>query len=387
MTLEPETLRSDSDKSGVILIVDDHPANLGFLFEYLERSGFKVLVAMDGEEALSQLQHAKPDLVLLDIMMPGIDGFQTCARIKSTPGTEDIPIIFMSARTETQDKVKGFEAGAVDYVDKPVHKEEVLARVNTHISLRRLQKELRSQNSLLEQRHRELEERNEELDAFSHMVAHDLRNALNRVLNFAEILLETVSETWTAQDLRDLGKIRDSALRMHDVIESMLLLARMSREVVRTEPVHMDRIIARVLQDLDLQIGQYKATIAVQSEWPVARGYAPWVERIWFNYISNGIKYAGDSPRLALGADLEADGMVRFWIRDNGPGLSDAAIAKVFQPFVRGPSNREGFGIGLAIVHRIIRRLGGSIGARNLEHGGCEFSFALPLAEEPMEPT
>jgi two-component system, sensor histidine kinase and response regulator len=381
MTLEPETLRSDSDKSGVILIVDDHPANLGFLFEYLERSGFKVLVAMDGEEALSQLQHAKPDLVLLDIMMPGLDGFQTCARIKSTPGIEDIPIIFMSARTETQDKVKGFQVGAVDYVDKPVHKEEVLARVNAHISLRKLQKELRSQNSLLAQRHRELEERNEELDAFSHMVAHDLRNALSRVLNFAELLLETASETWTAQDRRDLEKIRDSALRMHDVIESMLLLARMSRESVTIKPLPMDRIIARVLQDLDLQIGQSSAEISVPSEWPLARGYAPWVERIWFNYISNGIKYAGDPPRLALGADLDDEGMVRFWIRDNGPGLSDAAIAKVFQPFVRGQSNREGFGIGLAIVHRIVNRLGGMIGARNLEHGGCEFSFALPRAE------
>jgi signal transduction histidine kinase len=380
MTLDPETHRSDSDNNGVIMIVDDHPANLGFLFEYLERSGFKVLVAMDGEEALSQLQHARPDLILLDIMMPGIDGFQTCARIKSMLGSDQVPIIFMSARTDTQDKVKGFQVGAVDYVDKPVHKEEVLARVNAHISLRRLQKELRSQNALLEERHRELEERNDELDAFSHMVAHDLRNALTRVLNFAELLLETSSESWAERDIRDLKKIRDSALRMQDVIESMLLLARMARDPVRLEPLTMDSIIAHVLQDLEQQISHYGAEISVPSEWPRARGYPPWVERVWFNYINNGLKYAGDTPRLSLGADVEAEGMVRFWIRDNGPGLSEEAIAKVFQPFVRGQSkNREGFGIGLAIVHRVINRLGGNIGARNLDQGGCEFSFTLPL--------
>lgn len=382
MTLDPETQRSDSDKNGVIMIVDDHPANLGFLFEYLERSGFKVLVAMDGEEALSQLQHARPDLILLDIMMPGIDGFQTCARIKSMLGPDDVPIIFMSARTDTQDKVKGFQVGAVDYVDKPVHKEEVLARVNTHISLRRLQKELRQQNALLEERHRELEERNDELDAFSHMVAHDLRNALARALGFTELLLETSSESWNERDIRDLKKIRDSALRMQDVIESMLLLARMARDPVRLEPLSMDSIIAHVLQDLEQQISQYSAEVTVQSEWPRARGYAPWVERVWFNYINNGLKYAGDTPRLSLGADVDDDGMVRFWIRDNGPGLSEEAIAKVFQPFVRGQSkNRDGFGIGLAIVHRITKRLGGNIGARNLDQGGCEFWFTLPLAE------
>lgn len=361
------------------MIVDDHPANLGFLFEYLERSGFKVLVAMDGEEALSQLEHAKPDLILLDIMMPGIDGFETCSLIKSNAATRDIPVIFMSARTDTQDKVRGFQVGGVDYVDKPVHKEEVLARVNAHIALRKLQSELRQQNTLLEQRRQELEERNEELDAFSHMVAHDLRNALNKVLGYAEILLEQPVSSWADQDLKDLRKIRDSALRMQNVIESMLMLARMSRIQVEFGRLHMGDIISRVLQDLDLLIGQFGAEISVQDDWPEAMGYAPWVERIWFNYINNGLKYAGDPPRLSLGADIESEDTIRFWIRDNGPGLSEEAIAKVFKPFVRAQNrNREGFGIGLAIVQRIIKRLGGHIGARNLEQGGCEFSFTLP---------
>lgn len=375
-----ESPRADLARHGVIMIVDDHPANLGFLFEYLERSGFKVLVAMDGEEALSQLQHARPDLILLDIMMPGIDGFQTCSMIKSRPETGDIPVIFMSARTDTQDKVKGFQVGAVDYVDKPVHKEEVLARVNAHIAVRRLQNELRAQNTLLDERRQELEQRNEELDAFSHMVAHDLRNALNKVLCYAEILLEQPVSAWEEQDLKDLRKIRDSALRMENVIESMLMLARMSRLQVEFGALDMSGVVTRVLQDLDLLISHYKAEITVPDDWPVALGYAPWVERIWFNYINNGLKYAGDPPRLTLGSDIEPDGTIRFWIRDNGPGLSDEAISTVFQPFVRAgqQKKREGFGIGLAIVHRIVKRLGGNIGARNLEQGGCEFSFTLP---------
>lgn len=380
MTTAPVPGPQDTaDGKGVIMIVDDHPANLGFLFDYLEHSGFKVLVAMDGEEALSQLEHAEPDLILLDIMMPGLDGFQTCAYIKSSPDTRDIPVIFMSARTDPQDKVRGFRVGAVDYVDKPVHKEEVLARVSAHIAMRRLQRELSEQHRLLEQRHRELEQRNEELDAFSHMVAHDLRNTLARVLGYSEILIEQPVDSWEARDVEDLIKIRDSALRMQDVIESMLMLARLSGSKVEFAPLDMGVVVARVLADLDWSIRDSDAEITVPDTWPTAMGFAPWVERIWSNYVGNGLKYGGTPPKLRLGGDERTDGSVCFWIRDNGPGLSEQAMSKVFEPFERAEAtDRDGLGIGLTIVHRVVTRLGGTFGVRNLSSGGCEFSFTLP---------
>ena len=142
----------DIPNQGAILIVDDTPMNLEVLVQELTDQDFEVFVAIDGESAIEQLQYARPDIILLDVMMPGIDGFETCSRLKQNPETQDIPVIFMTALTNTEDKVKGFEAGAVDYVTKPIEPEEVHARVKTHLTIQRLRTELQEANELLEQR-------------------------------------------------------------------------------------------------------------------------------------------------------------------------------------------------------------------------------------------
>ncbi len=141
---------------GVIVIVDDKPTNLGVLFDFLTDSGFRVLVAQDGESAIQKVEYAHPDLILLDVMMPGIDGFEVCRRLKAKRSTQDIPVIFMTALSETVDKVRGFNLGGVDYITKPVQQEEVRARVTTHLMLRNLQKKLQEQNVQLLQ---EIQER------------------------------------------------------------------------------------------------------------------------------------------------------------------------------------------------------------------------------------
>ncbi len=143
-------------QNGAILIVDDTPTNLGILFEFLAESGFKVLVARDGESAIQKAEYAPPDLILLDVLMPGIDGFETCQRLKAKESTKDIPVIFMTALSDTVDKVKGLSLGAVDYITKPLQHEEVLARVNVQLSIRNLTKTLREQNTRLQQ---EIEQR------------------------------------------------------------------------------------------------------------------------------------------------------------------------------------------------------------------------------------
>ncbi|HWN71959.1 MAG TPA: hybrid sensor histidine kinase/response regulator [Haliangium sp.] len=369
--------------AGMVLIVDDNPENLGFLFEYLEECGFKVLVALDGEEALAYLAHTQPDLILLDVMMPVLDGFETCVRLKETPAGRDTPVIFMSALSDPQDKLRGFELGGVDYVIKPINKEEVMARINAHVSLRRLQKEAEERNQLLERKRRELEERNEELDAFSHMVAHDLRNALVRVVGFADLLLER-SETnyghqgWDDETHDDLERIQDSALQMQEVIDSLLLLAGISRKQVTIEPVDMGAVVARVLRQLEGRIEERKAAVEVASTWPAVVGYRPWIERVWHNYLENGLKYGGTPPVLVLGADPIPGGAARFWVRDNGPGISDDHREAVFRPFTRLHQDRaEGHGLGLSIVQRIVKALGGEVGVLRRPEGGSEFYFTL----------
>jgi adenylate cyclase len=152
----PTEMSDENFNKGVIVIVDDNPTNLGVLFDFLTDSGFKVLVAQDGESALQKVEYAHPDLILLDVMMPGIDGFETCRRLKAKESTQDIPVIFMTALSDTVDKVKGFNLGAVDYITKPVQQEEVRARVTTHLTLRNLQKRLQAQNLQLQ---REIKEK------------------------------------------------------------------------------------------------------------------------------------------------------------------------------------------------------------------------------------
>jgi DNA-binding response OmpR family regulator len=134
----------------VVLIVDDDPANLELLFQHLNQAGYKVLVAETGQLALDRAELAQPEAILLDVMMSGMDGFETCRRLKQQPTTQAIPVIFMTALADTADKVKGFAAGGVDYVTKPFQPEEVLVRVNTHTTIYKLQKELRQKNSDLE---------------------------------------------------------------------------------------------------------------------------------------------------------------------------------------------------------------------------------------------
>ena len=153
---------------GNLLVVEDNPTNLSFLFTYLTKSGFKVLVATDGETAIQRVEAAQPDLILLDVMMPGIDGFEVCKRLKENPSMRDIPVIFMTALSDTLNKVHGFEIGAVDYITKPIQPEEVVSRIQTHLTLRNLQKELQAKNERLLKSQRQEKQRTLELEEALH---------------------------------------------------------------------------------------------------------------------------------------------------------------------------------------------------------------------------
>ncbi len=349
-----------------LLIVDDIPANVSVLFDFLTTCGFKVLVAQDGESALQKAQYALPNLILLDVMMPGIDGFETCQRLKSNPKTQDIPVIFMTALADTENKVKGFGLGAVDYVTKPIQQEEVLARVNTHLTLRKLQKELQTQN--------------QELDAFAHTVAHDLKNPLNAVLGFSDLLIETAPKLEPEAD-GYLKNIQKGAHKMLDIIEALLLLAGVSKQEVQMQPLSMDAIVHQVRDRLAFMLKNYEAEIILPEEWPVVRGYAPWVEEIWANYINNALKYGGHPPRVELGSRKGSNKKIQFWVRDNGEGLTPEQQATLFTPFTRLNEHRaKGHGLGLSIVQRIAEKLGGEVGVESTVGQGSLFYFSLPAA-------
>jgi two-component system sensor histidine kinase/response regulator len=351
---------------GTLLIVDDTPENLGFLVEFLASSHHRILVALDGEQALEQLQHITPDLVLLDVMMPGISGFETCRRLKQSPHTRDIPVIFMTALDEPRDKLEGFAAGAVDYVTKPLDPQEILARVGAQLTLRRLQQAL--------------EERNRDLQAFGHMVAHDLRNSLHGIISTSELLVAEMKRGGVLADPDDLSMILRAGIRMQETIDALLLLAGFEDGQVEIGPVDTAGMLARVFDELADVIQRRQASISLPDQWPTALGHEPWIERIWTNYIGNALKYGGNPPVLELGAGPGASpGRVCFWVRDNGPGVPDDSRELIFQPFIRlHPRQGDGHGLGLTIVRRIVHRLGGRAGMCPGPAGGSEFYFDLP---------
>jgi two-component system, sensor histidine kinase and response regulator len=367
-----------------ILVVDDTPDNLRLLSKLLAGYGYRVRVANSGLHALESVRTNPPDLILLDIMMAGMDGYQVCQQVKADSVTRDIPIIFISALDDVADKVTAFTAGGVDYITKPFRDQEVLARIQTHLMLRDLQKQLQIANGNLAIRVEEVEARNAELDAFAHTVAHDLKNPIGLVLGYAE-LLQSDAVTLTPAEVESYaGCIVKGARKLNDIIEGLLVLARARQQAVDFKPLDMGSIVAETQQRLLKMIEEYRPEICAPavSAWPVAVGYAPWIEEVWANYLSNAMKYGGQPPRLELGADLLGDErQVRFWVRDNGPGLSPEDQARLFTPFVRIHTARaEGHGLGLSIVQRIIERQNGQVGVESALGQGSRFFFTLPVA-------
>jgi len=375
---------------GTLLIVDDMPANISVLFEFLSEEGFRVLVAQDGKRAIQKAEYVKPDLILLDVMMPGMDGFETCRILKSQQDTKNIPIIFMTALADTLDKVKGFSLGAADYITKPIQHEEVLARVNTQLRFCQLQKQLIEQNKELQEQKIELEQRNMELDAFARTVAHDLKNPLNIIVGYADILTEIcvspkLSDQNSQESLDSIKAIAQAANKMTNIIDALLLLAGVSRQQhVDTTSLDMNSLLVQVLNErLNKMLKEYNGRINLPNHLPQATGYQPWIEEVWVNYLSNGLKYGGRPPVMDVGADVQDDGMIRFWVHDNGPSLTVELQAQLFTPFTRLHKDRaEGHGLGLSIVRQVIEKLGGKVGIESEPGNGCLFYFTLPVKSQ-----
>lgn len=271
------------------------------------------------------------------------------------------------------------------------------------------------QERALRQYAADLEARTEELDAFSHTVAHDLRNPLARVVGYAEFLQDTCVEvvrgpassdapplrgegegggsrepspagpgSMTLDELREhLGTIARAGRQANRIISELLLLASVRQiQEVELKPLDMGRIVNNVLDRLEFMLADYDPELTVPDHWPAAMGHAPWVEEIWENLLSNALKYGGDPPQVELGAEAPSDGVVRFWVSDNGPGIANEDMSKLFVPFSRlAQLPRPGHGLGLSIVRRVVEKLGGDVAVESTVGVGSRFSFTLPAAE------
>jgi signal transduction histidine kinase len=233
----------------------------------------------------------------------------------------------------------------------------------------------------LRQQTAELQARNEDLNAFAHTVAHDLKTPLGVIVGYADVLVEELAEEIKeGEDTRYyLQSISRNGRKMGNIIGELLLLAEIRRTEVQHERLDMANVVSEALQRLAFLSEEKGAEIAVPDTWPAAVGYSPWIEQVWVNYLSNGIKYGGEPPHLELGAEVQDDGFVRFWVRDSGPGISPEDQPRLFTPFTQLEQMRvTGHGLGLSIVRRIVEKLGGEVSLESEVGKGSTFSFTLP---------
>lgn len=256
-----------------------------------------------------------------------------------------------------------------------------LIRVN-----RELDKRVEERTQALQALNQELIRRNEDLEAFAHTVAHDLKGPLASLLGFSEALQDNLGHMSQETLFNYLNLIGRSARKLTNIVDELLLLSSFSKVEVLSRPVAMGSVVGAALERLRDTIQQRKAEFVIQASWPAAYGYGPWLEEVWVNYISNALKYGGTPPRIVLGATRQQDGMVRFWVKDNGYGLTEEEQRRLFVPFTRLANVRaQGYGLGLSITRRIVERLGGQVGVESEPGKGSTFFFTLPAAPEDEE--
>ena len=385
---------------GNLLVVDDDRLARQTMDIFLTREGYKVRCAPNGEMALKLAGEDSPELILLDIRLPDMDGFEVCRLLKEDSQTANIPVIFISGLEDVADKVKGFEAGGVDYITKSFQREEVLARLETHLALRRLQKQIEAQNVQLQQEiaksksaeealadrtvqleriNRELVALNAELDSFTNMASHDMQEPLRTLMAFSDLLRKDLGDSLSEQAAKDLTFITDAAKRMQALIQDLLALSRAGRAPKKREKVSLRECADLALEALAMRVKETGAQI-IQDKLPDVWGDSTLLTQLYQNLIGNALKFRGDQRPIIQLTFEEREGTQVFGVKDNGIGIEPNYAREVFKPFRRlhGRAEYEGSGVGLAICRKIVDRHGGKIWVESEPGKGAHLRFTFP---------
>ncbi len=366
-----------------ILVVDDITRNLQVVGTVLRNQGYKVMPAASGAEALKCVRAQLPDLILLDLMMPEMDGLEVCRRLKADPVTMGIPVVFLTASNEMEHLVQGFEVGAVDYVTKPFNPPELLARVRTHLELKHARERLR--------------EMNDEKNEFMGIAAHDLRNPLGAISGFAEIILEEAESLQPLHAERfDLsrkeisecaGRINETSRRMVEMVQNLLDANRIERGEMQLNlaPVDLAASVAAVLETQRPHAVAKQQTFHWQNESGTVHVLvdATVLTQVIENLVSNAVKYSPAGKNIYVRLRRSPEG-TRCEVRDEGPGLSAEDQKKLFGKFARLSAKPTGgehsTGLGLSIVKKMVEAMNGKVWCESELGNGATFIVEFPAA-------
>ena len=392
---------SNPENNGNILIVDDTPENIQVLSATLNECGYKVRGVTNGKMALRAILHSPPDLILLDIRMPEMNGYEVCQQLKADPQTEKIPVIFISASDEVLDKIQAFSKGGVDYITKPFHIEEVIARVEHQLTIRRLQQQLLTKNQQLEQEIIERKKAEQAAFAASNAktqflanMSHELRTPLNAILGFAQVLIRESS--LNQEQLEFLRIINRSGEHLLELINDILDISKIEAGIIGLYETSFDlyrltdnleemfQLLAEKKQlvlnfILDSQVPQYIKTDEKK------------LRASLINLLGNAIKFTFNGSitlRVSKKTLSSNNAILNFEIQDTGVGISPEEMTHLFEAFVQTESGQkaaEGTGLGLTITRKFIEIMGGEITLESTVNKGTTFKFYIPLQEANLE--
>jgi two-component system sensor histidine kinase/response regulator len=376
-----------------IMIVDDNPANLKLLEDMLARQGHEVRSFPLGRLALASAIKNPPALILLDINMPEMNGYEVCERLKGACELADIPVIFLSALNETQDKVKAFRSGAVDYISKPFEFEEVHARVETHLKLHGLQREMKVQNERLEQavaaRTRELAEANQRLtildrskNEFLSLISHEFRTPLNGVLGVGELILEEMPSTEENRELQ--GLFEQSRRRILSILDDALLLTQIdvNGDQFRSVPVCLSAAVARAIERAaDVAESCHVAFTAPLAAPDLVVGNVNLLVRALQSLLETAVKFSEAGGTVHLAYEVVADSPT-VTIESQGRSIPGHLLPKFFDAFSIGEAMTPGGDLGLApaLAYRVLSLFGASVSVANRDPSGIRLTLSLKRA-------
>lgn len=390
---------------GTILVVDDTPENVRLLLGILAEHGYKVRPATDGAFALQSVWTTPPDLILLDVKMPGMDGYEVCRQLKADERSREIPIIFLSALGNVEDKVKGFTVGGVDYITKPFQAEEVLARVSTHLALRHLQQhlqqevvrrtqaeeELRTLNEQLQQANQQLATTNQQLqeanaskDTFFSIIAHDLRNPFSTLIGLTEAMLEGIDNYRRDRLKHFLERLHSTAENTYALLTNLLTWSRLQRGVFDYMPdfIPIYEIVTRIVS-LSATGAEHKQ-IQINNLVPsgtLAYADLQMTETVIRNLVSNALKFTPVGGTITISSQQTKE-TIEIAVSDTGIGMTPENLATLFRIDVRsthqGTAGEEGSGLGLILCKELAAKNGGDIRVESELNRGSRFIIELP---------